>query len=359
MGVGRSSSLLALCFDAVVVVSMACSFAFNQVIIKLNRMNKHFNVNEFRGWDLNVLLTFVALMRERSVTKAAATLFLGPPAVSMALRRLRDLFGDPLFVRTRSGMEPTPRALDLYPRIEASLGEMHAALFAQPAFDARTLERTFRLAAPDDLELALVPALLECLRDHAPQVRLVVRPSDFRSVLSTLDTGDAELALTAMPDRVESWHRYRVLHQESFLCLYDSAQLQRKGKLTLKQYVATPHLLLSPRGETYGPIDAELEKHGLKREVLVAVAHFPLMPFLLRKTPSLVNMPATAARFYAKEFGLEVCELPIPSLLFQVALLWHAKNDADPGLTWFMEAVAREVDRIKPSRRRSASVAGK
>ena len=321
-------------------------------------MNPHFNINEFRGWDLNVLLTFVALMRERSVTKAAAKLFLGPPAVSMALKRLRDLFGDPLFVRTRLGMEPTPRALELYPRIEASLGELHAALFEPPAFDARTLERTFRFAAPDDLELALVPALLEHLRDHAPQVRLVVRPSDFRNVLSTLDTEDAELALTAMPDRVESWHRYRGLHQESFLCLYDSAQLRRKGKLTLKQYVATPHLLLSPRGETYGAVDAELAKHGLKREVLISVAHFPLMPFLLRKTPSLVNMPATAARFFAQEYGLEVCDLPIRPSLFSVALLWHAKNDADPGLTWLIEAVAHQVDRIKPSRRRSASAVG-
>jgi LysR family transcriptional activator of mexEF-oprN operon len=321
-------------------------------------MNRHFNVNEFRGLDLNVLLTFVALMRERSVTKAAARLFLGPPAVSMALRRLRDLFGDPLFVRTRSGMEPTPRALELYPRIEASLGDVHAAVFESPVFDARILVRTFRFAAPDDLELALVPALLAHLAAHAPQVRLVVRPSDFRGVLGSLDTGDADLALTAMPDRKESWHRCRVLHQESFLCLYDRRQLGRKGKLTLKQYVSTPHLLLSPRGETHGPIDIELAKLALKRKVLISVAHFPLMPFLLRKTPSLVNMPATAARFYAQEYGLEVCELPIPSATFNVGLLWHSKNDADPGLAWFIEAVATQVDCLRPASRRSSVTKG-
>lgn len=318
-------------------------------------MKQNFNVNEFRGVDLNVLLTFVALMRERSVTKAAAKLFLGPPAVSMALRRLRDLFGDPLFVRTRLGMEPTPRALALHPRIEAALAEVHAAVFEPPVFEARSLERTFRFAAPDDLELALVPALLAHLAEEAPKVRLVVRPSDFRSVLGSLDSGDSELALTAMPERMEAWHRCRVLHQESFLCLYDRQQLGRKGPLSLKQYVNTPHLLLSPRGEAKGPIDDELAKLGLQREVLVSVAHFPLMPFLLRKTPSLVNMPARAARFYAQAYGLEVCELPVPAAAFEVGLLWHAKNDADPGLVWLAEVVARLVDGLQPAVRRSRS----
>jgi LysR family transcriptional activator of mexEF-oprN operon len=337
------------------VVPLESSFAPACLTGKLNKMNRTFNVNEFRGLDLNVLLTFVTLMRERSVTKAAAKLFLGPPAVSMALRRLRDLFNDPLFVRTRLGMEPTPRALELYPRIEASLGEVHAAVFEPPVFEARSLVRTFRFAAPDDLELALVPDLLAHLAAKAPKVRLVVRPSDFRSVLGALDSGDAELALTAMPDRMASWHRCRVLHQESFLCLYDRQQLGRKGALTLNQYVSTPHLLLSPRGEATGPIDDELAKQGLRRDVLVSVAHFPLMPFLLRKTPSLVNMPARAARFYAQAYGLEVCRLPLPTKPFDVGLLWHAKNDADPGLAWLLEAVAHLVDGLKPTGRRSAS----
>lgn len=339
-------------------VSMESSFVPQEGIIKLNRMKNHFNVNEFRGVDLNVLLTFVALMRERSVTKAAAKLFLGPPAVSMALRRLRDLFDDPLFVRTRLGMEPTLRAQALHPRIEASLAELHSAMFELPVFDPHSLVRTFRFAAPDDLELALVPALLADLAKHAPQVRLIVRPSDFRSVLGSLDTGDAELALTAMPDRIDSWHRCRVLHQESFRYLYDRQQLGRKGPLTLRQYVSTPHLLLSPRGEAFGPIDDALAKQGLKREVLVSVAHFPLMPFLLRKTPSLVHMPARAARFYAKEYGLECCELPVPSACFEVGLLWHAKNDADPALMWLVEAVARLVDGLKPSVRRTGLAKG-
>lgn len=306
-------------------------------------MSRSFKVDEFRRLDLNVLLVFVALMRERSVTKAAEKLFVGPSAVSMALGRLRTLFDDVLFVRTRAGMEPTPRALSLYPRIEASLGDVLAAVIEPEAFDPATLSRTFRFGAPDDLELALVPALLEQVRVVAPQVRLVVRPSDFRSVLAALDSGDTELALTAMPDHVETWHRHRIVHRETFLCLYDRAQLGCSGALSLDRYVKTPHLLLSPRGEPHGPIDEQLAKRGLKRDVLIAVAHFPLMPFLLRRTPSLVNMPATAARFYAKEYGLEICALPVASPSFDVGLLWHAKNDADRGLNWFIDTVAQQV----------------
>jgi LysR family transcriptional regulator, mexEF-oprN operon transcriptional activator len=316
-------------------------------MVKLNVMNDLFNENDFRRLDLNALLTFTALMRERSVTRAAARMFLGPSAVSMTLKRLREVLADPLLVRTRTGMEPTPRALAVYERVERALAEVHGAIFEPGVFDPAKLKRTFRFAAPDDLELALVPALLEALRSAAPGVRLVIQPSDFRHALASLDSSDADLALTAMPDRLESWHRHEILHRETFVCLFDPKQLPVRGKLSLNRYLTTPHLLLSPRGEMHGPIDEHLGKQGLQRTVLMSVAHFPLMPFVLRRTPCLVNMPAIAARFYAKEFGMRLSPLPIESSSFEVGLLWHARNDGDAALTWFRGMVARLVAQLR------------
>jgi LysR family transcriptional regulator, mexEF-oprN operon transcriptional activator len=312
-------------------------------VVKLIEMNHSFNEIDFRGLDLNVLLAFTALMRERSVTKAAQRLLLGPSAMSMALKRLRELFDDPLLVRTRNGMEPTPRALALYERVEQALGEVHAAAFEPAVFDPKKLKRSFRFGAPDDLELALVPALLQRLSIEAPGVRLVIWPSDFRHALDALDSGDIDLALTAMPERLESWHRAQMLHREHFVCLYDPKQVAVKKAMSLVQYLSLPHLLLSPRGDTSGPIDEQLRALGQSRQVLASVAHFPLMPFLLRATPSVVNMPATAARFYAQEFSLQIRELPITSPQFDMALLWHARLENDRGLTWFASLVQELV----------------
>jgi LysR family transcriptional regulator, mexEF-oprN operon transcriptional activator len=319
----------------------------DQSVVKLIGMNHSFNEIDFRGLDLNVLLAFTALMRERSVTKAAQRLLLGPSAMSMALKRLRELFDDPLLVRTRSGMEPTPRALALYERVEQALSEIHAVAFEPAVFDPKILKRTFRFGAPDDLELALVPALLQRLHKKAPGVRLVVRPSDFRHALDALDSGDIDLALTAMPDQLEAWHCHRVLHREHFVCLFDPKQVAVKQTMTLKQYLSLPHLLLSPRGDARGPIDEQLQALGQSRQVLASVAHFPLMPFLLRATPSVVNMPATAARFYAREFSLQASELPIESPHFDVALLWHARLDNDTALRWFSGLVEELVKSLR------------
>jgi LysR family transcriptional regulator, mexEF-oprN operon transcriptional activator len=308
-------------------------------VVKLIEMKKHFNEIDFRGFDLNVLLAFTALIRERSVTKAAQRLLLGPSAMSMALKRLRKAFDDPLLVRTRAGMEPTPRALMIYERIEQALGEVHTALFEPAVFDPKALKRAFRLGVPDDLELALIPSALQRIRAEAPGVKLAIRPSDYRNTLDSIDSGDVDLALAAMPEKIEAWHCHRLLHRERFVCLYDPKHVANGRKMTLKRYLAVPHLLLSPKGDAHTPIDDELHGLGCSRQVMMAVGQFPLMPFLLRATPSLANMPATAARFYAREFDLQLRELPIRAPTFDLALLWHARLDGDPSLHWFASLI--------------------
>jgi LysR family transcriptional regulator, mexEF-oprN operon transcriptional activator len=328
-------------------------------VLKLIEMNKNFNEIDFRGFDLNVLLAFTALMRERSVTKAAQRLLLGPSAISMALKRLRKVFNDPLLVRTRAGMEPTPRALALYERIEQALAELHAVVFEPEIFDPKAVKRTFRLGVPDDIELALIPMALQRIRTEAPDVKLAIRPSDIGNALDAIDSGDVDLALTAMPENLEAWHCVRVLHREHTVCLHDPKQVKIGRKITLKQYLALPHLLLSPKGEAHTPIDDRLHALGRRRQIMMAVGQLPLMPFLLRATPSLVNMPATAARFYAREFGLQLRELPIDSPSFDVVLLWHARSDSDPALRWFanlIEALVGNLREAEGSQRRGPAL---
>lgn len=311
---------------------------------KLIGVNERFSEIELRKLDLNLLLVFAAVMRERAVGRAATRLYLGPSAVSMALGRLREVVGDELFVRAGSRMEPTPRALALWAGVEPALEGIEAAVRGARRFDPARAEMVVRFAAPDDLEFVLVPMLLEHLGREAPGVRLVVRPSDFRTLMERLDTGDADLALSATPPRgLERRHKVRPLHRDTFSVLFDAGRVGAGSPLDLDTYLAVPHLLLSIAGDLHGPIDERLAEMGRARTVLAAVSHFPTMPFVLKRHRALANVPALAARHLAAAYGLALSPPPLASPEFEVALVWHARTDGDPAHTWFRELVAEIV----------------
>ncbi len=311
---------------------------------KLILMKDAFSEAELRRFDLNLLLVFSALMRERSVSRAAGRLYLGPSAVSMALTRLRGVVGDPLLVRAGAGMEPTPRALALWAVVEPSLAALEAALHRDRGFEPARSEAVMRFAAPDDLEFVLIPRLLERLAQEAPGVRLAVRPSDFRTVLGRLDTGDADLALGATPERgLERRHRVRPLMREGFSVLFDPVQVGAHPPLDLDTYADVPHVLLSPAGDMTGALDQVLAHAGRTRTVLAAVSHFPTIPFVLKRRRVLANVPSTAAAHFARAYDLAICPPPLPMPRFEVSLAWHARTDANPAHIWFRNIVTEEI----------------
>lgn len=303
-------------------------------------MTIEFSEIELRKLDLNLLLVFSAVMRERSVAKAADRLFVGPSAVSMALSRLRSAIGDPLFVKTSEGMEPTSRALALWQELAPALSSIEASIRSVRSFDPATAERAVRFAAPDDLDVALLPKLSERLAREAPGVRMIIRPADYRTLVERLDSGDADLALSATPNTLDKRHRSRHLYNEAFAVLYHSEQLGVRGNLDAARYVETPHLFRSLSGDFTGQIDDALRAVGKERTVAIALSNFSASPFLLKAQPCLINMPAVAAYYFAKAFNLELSELPVGVEPFPVSTIWHARSDEDPFHRWFRTLVA-------------------
>ncbi|MGB0697530.1 MAG: LysR family transcriptional regulator [Rhodospirillaceae bacterium] len=313
-------------------------------------MTDQFSEIELRKLDLNLLLVFAAVMRERSVAKAAGRLYLGAPAVSMALNRLREAVGDPLFVRAGHVMEPTSQALQLWAGLEPALGAIEASVRGMRAFDPLKVSRTVRFAAPDDLEFVLIPWLLEALARRAPGVQMIIRPADFRSLLQRLDSGDADLALSASPtEAIEARHRLRPLQEDSFAVLYDRAQLGCTGALDLETWLATPQILLSVTGDLSGPMDQALAETGRKRTVLLALSHFQTAPHVLRRQPCLINMPALAAGHFARTYDLEVSPPPLPSPTFTLSLCWHLRTESDPFHAWFRALVEEAIADLRGS----------
>ncbi|CTQ67542.1 LysR family transcriptional regulator [Roseibium alexandrii] len=307
-------------------------------------MKDTFSEIELRKLDLNLLLVFSAVMRERSVSRAADRLYLGASAISMALGRLRDTFEDPLFVRVGSVMEPTARAIAFWQELAPALQNIDQAVRVSKPFDPSTTERIFRFGAPDDLEGLLVPRLIGRLQAEAPQARLVVRHSDFRSLLRVLDDDEADIMLSATPESgIENRHRVDPIYRERFKVLYDAGQLGFSGPLTRERYLATPHALLSLDGALESGLDQKLAESGHKRDVRVAVTHFPTIPHILKSSAMLANVPGTAAAWFARQHALEIHEPPIDFPSFEVALLSHVRVTNDPAVDWFRDLIMEEV----------------
>ncbi len=298
--------------------------------------------NDFRGVDLNLMVTFLVLMRERSVSAAAHKLFLGQPAVSGALARLRQLFGDELLVRGTRGMEPTPRALDLAAAIEPAVALLQQAIAVPPAFDPASAERLFVLGMPDWVEHWLMPGLLARVRRLAPRVRIVLKESNPFAVGDMLDKDEIELGVAALRTGPR-WQHQRPLREMGFRCVYDPRQLPFAGDVTLAQYVAVPHLLVSYRGAVESTADAVLAGIGLRRDVCYTTPRFSAVPGVLGANAIVSTVPEVLADRWAAAGLLASSALPIAMDRFTVSMAWHARRDDDAALHWLMGVIEDEA----------------
>lgn len=308
---------------------------------KLNASISIIDTHNLRGVDLNLLVAFVALMDTRSVTRAAELLCIGQPSASHALKRLRDLLGDPLFVRCPHGMAPTPRALALEQPIRDVLASISATLFEGAMFDPGTARRNFRVGASDYAQIAIAEGVLAWMAKVAPACRLILTAADCDTVGRSLDRGDIDCAVGAFP--ALSWASHQqVLYTESYLCLFDSVACGIEGVITQDQWLGLPHAIMSTRGDLAGPLDEMLAKRGLARHVAVSTPHFLAIPWLLKGKRLIAALPGRLALRCAAAAGLTACPLPFATPGFPVSMVWNARTDAEPGNRWLREAMTRQ-----------------
>lgn len=295
-----------------------------------------------RKIDLNLLLAFVVLMRERNVSRAAERLLIGQPGLSGALGRLRDLFGDELLVRVGRGLEPTPRALELIGPVERALALVQDAVLARRGFDPKATERAFAVGLTDDHEMVFGPALAAALHAEAPRASLVVRACDYHTVGASLDAGEVDAALSVRSD-LPGWQEHEPLFDQGYTCLWSPEVLRAASPLALDEYVRHPHVLVSFKGDRRGVVDDVLEAQGLRREVGVAVARFAAVPFVLCSTPVIATVPNPVARLMATVHGLALSPPPVAVPSRSVGLLSRRRDAGAADLGWFRALVARTV----------------
>ena len=296
--------------------------------------------------DLNLLVHLDALLRNRSVTRAAAQVGIGQSAMSHNLARLRELFDDELLTRGPEGLRLTPRAVTLAEPVRTTLAEIQTLVSRDQAFDPATAVRTFRFGLPDSMEVLIVPTLLARLREVAPGIHLRLYNIDSSRLLDDLDADELHLAIgyDAFPQG-QAHHKRRLLFTEGFLCMFSAERTGIIPPISLDAYVRLPHVLTSlrPGRSVRGIVDDALEKLGLRRSVVLTTPRFLTVPALVARAPVVVTMQARLARLFASELGLSLSPPPVELREVAVSLLWHASYDHDPAHVWFRQMVIELV----------------
>jgi len=289
--------------------------------------------------DLNLLKIFEALHEESSASRAALRLGVTQSAVSAALRRLREVYGDQLFVRTGRGLAPTLQANQLKPVISDALNKCRQSLaMLDPAanqYDGRSVA----IGLSDDFEIAYGRRLIEEIARRAPKLRLIFRQTHSQIVARALMERSIDLAITAggFAERLLS---RQVLGEGGYACLVDPASLAPgQQQIELQEFVAREHILVSSGG-FIGITDEGLAAVGLSRRVCASTTHFAALPFLLKGSQAVATIPAHAAASIAALSGLALLPCPLALPRYPVELGRRTSTQIDPVLVKVREAIA-------------------
>lgn len=288
--------------------------------------------------DLNLLKTFEALHDESSASRAALRLGVTQSAISAGLRRLREVYGDQLFVRTGRGLAPTLRANQLKPVISEALDRCRQSLAMVDPQHSDYQGRAVVLGLSDDFEIAYGRRLMEAIALRAPGLRVIFRQTHSQIVASALLERSVDLAITAggFAERRLSRH---VLGEGDYRCLVDPSSLAPgQQTISLEAFVAREHVLVSSGG-FIGITDEGLAAHGLSRHVCASTSHFAALPFLLKGSQAVATIPGHAAQAIAQLSGLSLLPCPLALPRYPVELGWRTQAPLDPLLLKVREAI--------------------
>ncbi len=299
--------------------------------------------------DLNLLVYLDVLLREGSVTKAANQLSITQPAMSNGLKRLRDLFKDPLLVRTSDGMTPTKRALELQPIIRDVLSRLESSIQPETDFDPLTSDRTFRIMTSDYAESTLLLELVGRLADLAPNITLdLITPSDV--TFHDVEQGKVDMAINRFDELPLSFHQ-KVIWYDTFSCVMSSDH-PLVEKCNLEGYLSAQHIWVSKTGfgvgvgidpnevQKLGWVDAELTKIGKQRAIRVFTRHYHAALQIAKKQKLIATLPSKAARLFKHDPDVVIKEPPFDIPPIALTMAWSALLHHDAGHIWLRRLIS-------------------
>jgi DNA-binding transcriptional LysR family regulator len=292
--------------------------------------------------DLNLLVVLDAIYTEGGITRAARTLHLSQPAISHALSRLREMFGDPLFERQGQAMVPTPLARNIIEPVRRSLRNLEITLNEVARFDPATSQARFTVAVRDVLEATLLPALMERIAAEAPQIEVAAVRADRRELESELAMGTLDAAIDVLLLPLSEHIRHTPIALDPLVVVARKEHPEVGEGLTLQTYLAQDHILASSRRSGPGMEDMELARQGHQRRIRLRCQHYFAACSVVSRTDLILTMPETYARIASRQFDNQILPFPLPLPAMDAHLYWHANVEEEPANRWLRQRI-REV----------------
>ncbi len=289
--------------------------------------------------DLNLLPVFLALMEDRNVTRAAARLGITQPALSNALNRLRILLQDPLFIRERHGIRPTPLAEDLAPVIAEAVGRLDAVIRGRQEFDPATATHQVTIAPNSYAELVLAPAIVARLREVAPGISLRLTPYGTDIAETGVVSGTTALVIGRLVDPPDSLVVQHLM-EDGLACIVRADHPEVGETLTRAQYESLRHVTMLPPGRLRAGLFQMLEKQNLRRDVAVSVTHFLAIPEMVAVTDYCATLPRQICARLSHDPRVRVVAPPVELGSFPVHMGWHLRYRNDPAHRWLRGLIA-------------------
>ena len=311
--------------------------------------------------DLNLLLVLDALQRTHSVTLAGEQLFISQSGVSNALRRLRDAFGDELFVRTSSGMMPTPLAESMAEPIHAALQQIRQAVEDRGYFDAASTTRHFRLALSDVGQMSLFPHLLSYFDKHAPNISLETVPLSRFRIAAQMSGGEIDLAIGLARPLGPGFYRRR-FRSVRFVCAVSRNHPTIQGSISLEQFLNASFIEYEPTGGSYEHFREHarqlFDRRKMTAKVSVKMAYLSGIESVIANSDRIAVVADTLVATMGLEKVVQVLDLPFDIPALDVTLQWHERISKDPAQTWLHKVVvevAEELEKNSLSRIRASN----
>lgn len=292
-----------------------------------------------RDIDLNLLVVFHELYKERRVAAVAESLGLTQPAVSNALSRLRRMMGDELFLRTGRGMEPTPYATQLAEPIAQALATIRDTLERQLEFDPAASVRKFTIAMTDLGEIHFLPRLMHRLAEVAPGVTISTVRNTSVVLSDELESGRVDIAFGLLP-QLKAGFFQRLLFRQRYVCLFRKGHPLDKESMSLEDFESAQHVLVVAAGTGHATVNDAIERRAVRRNVRLSVPHFVALGHILASTDLIATVPERYVRESMAPFNLTYLPVPVPVPEFDVNLFWHARFHKEPGNQWLRSLIA-------------------
>lgn len=290
-----------------------------------------------RTVDLNLLRIFLEIWKTKNLTIAGDNLAMTQPAVSHALRRLRDLFNDPLFVRTTDGMLPTDAAIRLYEPIDHALCMINTTLQSHTSFDPLKAERIFKLSMSDMSEFFFLPNLLAQLEEKAPHIHFEIKQVPLHNLEKELRSGEIDMAIGYYPGLSTECHSHLLLKDQHICMTRASHPLLGEGELTLECLNKFNYVFANSGATGHQMIEECFKEHHIKRNIVLRLPHFTIAPEIIKHADLAVIFPLSIAKRFNDNDIYALKSLPFEMPDIDVRLYWHQRFNFDEGIKWLKD----------------------